>query len=204
MKTIRPELEKVDFIEAYDNVFTPEYCEKVINHFEHRAVLGHAKSRVEREDAPSLYKKDDSMFVGCEREFLELPVIHTEQSLNDEFFDKFFNVAYENYRQKYSILDSCDEHRIYSLKIQRTKPNGGYHVWHAESTTRDTCNRVLAFTVYLNDDFEAGETEFLHQERRVPPKQGTVAIWPAGFTHVHRGNPPIHGTKYIITGWVEF
>lgn len=26
----------------------------------------------------------------------------------------------------------------------------------------------------------------------------------AGFTHTHRGNPPISGTKYIITGWVEF
>ena len=23
-------------------------------------------------------------------------------------------------------------------------------------------------------------------------------------THVHRGNPPLSGSKYIITGWLEF
>ena len=28
-----------------------------------------------------------------------------------------------------------------------------------------------------------------------------VIIFPAGFTHVHRGNPPIGGTKYIATTW---
>jgi len=29
-------------------------------------------------------------------------------------------------------------------------------------------------------------------------------LWAAGYTHTHRGNPPLKDTKYIITGWVEF
>jgi hypothetical protein len=56
----------------------------------------------------------------------------------------------------------------------------------------------------LNDNFEAGETEFLYQQYRYKPKMGDVIIFPAAFTHTHRGNPPIGGTKYIITGWLEY
>jgi len=39
---------------------------------------------------------------------------------------------------------------------------------------------------------------------RVKPKQGTLLIWPAAFTHTHRGNPPLSNVKYITTGWIEF
>jgi len=36
------------------------------------------------------------------------------------------------------------------------------------------------------------------------PKKGDCIIFPTAYTHTHRGNPPIGGDKYIITGWVEF
>ena len=44
--------------------------------------------------------------------------------------------------------------------------------------------------LYLNTltDEQNGETEFLHQEKRIQPKENTMLIWPAGFTHTHRGN----------------
>ena len=54
------------------------------------------------------------------------------------------------------------------------------------------------------DRDEGGETEFLYQSMRVKPKQGTLLIWPAAFTHTHRGNPPLSNEKYIVTGWTEF
>jgi len=65
-------------------------------------------------------------------------------------------------------------------------------------------NRLLTRMVYLNDVEEGGETEFLYQSMRVKPKQGTLVIWPAAFTHTHRGNPPLSNSKYIVTGWTEF
>jgi len=58
--------------------------------------------------------------------------------------------------------------------------------------------------VYLNDVEEGGETEFLYQHKRLKPEQGTLVIWPASFTHTHRGNPPLSNDKYIVTGWTEF
>ena len=51
---------------------------------------------------------------------------------------------------------------------------------------------------------EGGETEFLYQSLRVSPKKGTVIIWPSGYYHTHRGNPPLSGVKYLATGWLEY
>ena len=47
-------------------------------------------------------------------------------------------------------------------------------------------NRVLAWTLYLNDVKEGGETEFLHQSIRVPPVANRFIMWPAYWTHLHR------------------
>jgi hypothetical protein len=131
--------------------------------------------------------------------------------LNDElriecadFNTGFWNVCYPLYAEKYSILQTSDPHKIYTIKIQKTIPGGGYHVWHAEDAARMQRSRLLVFTLYLNDVDDGGETEFLYLSKRVQPKTGRMVIWPAGFTHTHRGNPPLKGDKYIITGWVEY
>ena len=55
-----------------------------------------------------------------------------------------------------------------------------------------------------HDVEEGGELEFLYQSLRVKPKRGDLVVWPAGFTHLHRGNPPLKGEKYIIKGWIDY
>ena len=55
---------------------------------------------------------------------------------------------------------------------------------------------------YLNDVKEGGETEFYHQKIKIKPKAGTLVLFPAGFTHTHKGNMPISNDKYIITTWL--
>ena len=84
---------------------------------------------------------------------------------------------------------------------QKTLQGQGYHVWHFENSSYQNSRRSVVWTVYLNDVEEGGETEFLYQSVRIKPKRGTVVIWPAHFTHIHRGNPPLSGDKYIATGW---
>ncbi len=85
---------------------------------------------------------------------------------------------------------------------------GGYPYWHCELYPRDasceTLHRHLLWTLYLNDDFDEGETEFLFQQRKVKPQTGSLLIAPAGFTHTHRGNRPQRGDKFIATSWVLF
>tara|TARA_S200002703_G_scaffold23774_1_gene20636 strand:- start:302 stop:880 length:579 start_codon:yes stop_codon:yes gene_type:complete len=123
---------------------------------------------------------------------------------NKPFIDMFFQEIYSLYTQKYSYLKQLATHNILEVKIQKTKIGGGYHIWHCENSKMKSRNRILAFMAYLNDVAEGGETEFLYQRCRFKPEKNTMLVWPAQFTHVHRGNPPLSNDKYIITGWVEY
>lgn len=96
-----------------------------------------------------------------------------------------------------------------AINLQRyTAGRGGYPYWHCELYPRDqsaeTLHRHLLWTLYLNDGFEAGETEFLFQQRKIVPKAGTLLIAPTAFTHTHRGNRPEGVDKVIATSWILF
>ena len=123
---------------------------------------------------------------------------------NKPFIDMFFKDVYPLYVQKYSHLKKLATHNILEVKIQKTKVGEGYHMWHCENAEMKARNRILAFSVYLIDVAEGGETEFLYQKCRFKPEKNTLLVWPSQFTHVHRGNPPLSNDKYIITGWVEY
>ncbi|HET9048772.1 MAG TPA: 2OG-Fe(II) oxygenase [Chiayiivirga sp.] len=95
------------------------------------------------------------------------------------------------------------------VNLQRyTADKGGYPYWHCETYPRDTgcetLHRHLLWTLYLNDEFAEGETEFLYQQRKVKPCTGSLLVAPASFTHTHRGNRPRGGDKYIATSWILF
>jgi hypothetical protein len=94
-----------------------------------------------------------------------------------------------------------------SINIQKYIAGfGGYPHWHCEVYPQagdfESLHRTLLWTIYLNDDFDAGETQFFHQNSKVVPKCGSILLAPAGFTHTHRGNRPERGNKFIATSWV--
>ncbi len=96
-----------------------------------------------------------------------------------------------------------------AINLQRyVAGRGGYPYWHCELYPRDahaeTLHRHLLWTLYLNDGFQEGETEFLYQQRKITPKRGNLLIAPAAFTHTHRGNRPLAGDKVIATSWILF
>lgn len=98
-----------------------------------------------------------------------------------------------------------------SINLQKyISDQGGYPYWHCElypkpgDAQSETLHRTLLWTIYLNDGFDEGETEFLYQHRKITPKTGSLLIAPAAFTHTHRGNMPKRGNKYIATSWILF
>ena len=57
---------------------------------------------------------------------------------------------------------------------------------------------------YLNDVNIGGGTEFYHQKVTVLPEKGKTVIWPADWTHTHRGVAAPNEEKIIVTGWYNF
>ena len=152
-------------------------------------------------EGPKHEKEDETVFLtGIDT----LPFDKTHPIL-DKLSATVFE-CYRHYINKYTVLQSNKSQGILSIRVQRTPVGGGYHKWHFENDGRPDSPRIVAFTVYLNDMEEegGGETEFLYQHCRCEAKVGRVALWPAGFTHPHRGNPPLKNEKYIATGWIEY
>ena len=91
-------------------------------------------------------------------------------------------------------------------QIQKYPLNGGFHQWHCErsSSLHPSVSRHLVYMTYLNDVEDGGETEFFYQKIKVKPEKGLTIIWPADWTHTHRGISSKTETKYIITGWLQF
>ena len=196
------QLRKVDytvgnFVGVFKNAFTKEFCEKIIKQYEDMVESGHGQTRFASENAARTWKDDTQVFAD---DIDYIPLRKATKEFNELFWGKYFPI----YEQEYSALKESNRHTNYHFKIQKTKIGGGYHVWHYESSSREICNRLLTWILYLNDVQEGGETEFLYQHMRVKPEQGTLVIWPAAFTHTHRGNPPLSNEKYIVTGWTEF
>lgn len=88
--------------------------------------------------------------------------------------------------------------------LQRTHPGEYYH-WHVDGGPGEFSQRQLVAIWYLNDvPGPGGETEFLHQQVKIKPEEGTLVLFPPFWTHAHRGVAPERDTKYIATTWVCF
>ena len=88
------------------------------------------------------------------------------------------------------------------FNIQRYKPGEGYKKWHWErSHVRNTRDRHLVWMTYLSDNPDGG-TEWDLQNKYVSAEFGKTVIWPADWTHTHRGRV-CYTEKTIITGWID-
>jgi len=196
-KIVKKHLELKNQIGIFDGYIPENECDKVIEYFEKQNLLNRSYDRLSTENS-SLNDKNDK-------------AINLDHEEVNVWFKNFktllinFDIALRKYYASTGILEAygLSEFKYTDMKIQKTAPTQGYHVWHLEHGALYPGNRrALVFTIYLNDIEEGGETEFLHQSVRVKPVKGRCVIWPAAFPYVHRGNPPLKGNKYIITSWL--
>jgi len=185
-------------IATFTNYFSDEILDRYINHFDY---CSENKNKF-------TYKRERQFVTVDENVDLLTSVFYDDDDvvvryINVEFLNIFFNKIYPEYLKKYEVLNSIKNHTILELKIQKTLPEQGYHVWHCENMNLEHRTRICAFILYLNDVEEGGETEFLYQKTRIKPERNKLILWPTSYTHIHRGNPPLSGKKYVLTGWVE-
>ena len=193
-----------NFVLEVQNFFSKKECQETIDYFE---VFSKNKLTYSRQHS-GISKVD----VDDEQLFSDDAIFHQETLISRPnhpgpymlFAEKFWKTAYSTYISKYGMLEKFGQHTIRHIKIQKTNVGEGYHAWHCEDANIELSHRILTFVLYLNDINDGGETEFLYYPRRVSPEAGKLILWPAGFTHTHRGNPPLKESKYIVTGWVEF
>ena len=185
-----------DFILCKRGSLPKEECQNLINNFETKWV-----------------DRQEEALVGERR------VDHEEKRATEIFFNLDqerppFNLNYlrsctEEYKKKFPFLDALPPWTIYNMvKMQKYNPGEGYFALHCENHPmpgeKSFLRRMLAWMIYLNDVKKGGYTEFPTQNKKFQPRRGDILIWPAYWTHPHRGITSKTETKYILTGWFTF
>lgn len=195
--------EHKEFIGYYRDLYPSGYCQHLIDEFDRLENGGVGANRQTSENAPR-HNKDDYQ-ISIELRNHSLRTFQNKDSC-DLFFDGL-QACYDEYSTKYSVLKDNGRIRATVMKMQRTSPGGGYHLWHCEQCPGIFASRVLVYMVYLNsfDQGDGGETEFLYQRTRITPEENLMLLWPASYTHTHRGNPVLSDKyKYVVTGWFYY
>ena len=182
-----------DFILRHKAKVPAEICMELIKKFENNPIFhtegmfGNGKINLQSKKCTEIYLKDD----------LAEEIFQT--------FGKHLISSIEKYQDKYYSCRIMDAWGICPVfKMQKYKPGEGYFAEHSENDCKENSSRVLAWMIYLNDVMDGGHTEFPNQNKKFQPRIGDILIWPAYFTHSHRGITSLTQTKYIMTGWFTY
>ena len=182
-------------IGIYDNALNQKDCEILIDQFEKSTTI-----------------IDGGIFLGGEyvkehshKKCKEIKHTHLlDKSIISNIIHVRIKQSMEKYKKQFPAVDEylCDWEIDIGYNFQKYEAeDDGYKMWHCEQSGGRASQRILAWMFYVNDA-ECG-TEFMDYGR-VKAKRGRCVIWPAGWTHVHRGVIPNKGLKYIVTGWASY
>ena len=149
-----------------------------------------------------------SEFQSGIKEYEHLVFLSLDQSTYQPYIDSLFGVI-EEYKKEFPFCYQTIKRwgLCRDIKIQRYQPGKYYSNWHCENDggeTRGWGQRHLVYMTYLNDISDGGGTEFYSQQLTVRPEKGLTLIWPADWTHHHRGVVSNTEEKFIISGWWNF
>ena len=194
LKKILSLVSNSDFFGIYDNALTKEECQILINKFENSTKReGRSYSNgdlVVNEDQKKCIEVEDSGF--------------SNKTIISRIINERLRECIDKYKKEYPSIDEFIARWVidnaYNFQKYETEEDG-FKVWHTEAGGAPTARRVLAWMFYLND--AKSGTEFINYPT-VNAKMGRCVIWPAGWTHVHKGVVPNKGLKYILTGWASY
>jgi hypothetical protein len=179
-----------NFIQIYDNILTQKECDIIISEFEKsKKVYGTCGGS----------KELDFSRKKC----LETPLQEfTDKSIISSIIQVRLIDCLDRYDKEYEGLDYTPAWKYYNeYNVQKYETeDDGFKVWHCEHGVKESSYRILAWMFYLNN--AKSGTEFLNYPT-VRAKMGRCVIWPASWTHAHKGAPN-KGLKYIVTGWVSY
>ncbi len=177
-------------------VIEPTVCDAIIDYFEenkHKQRQGCTTGGI---DLQAKNRQD----MNLSPKELNFP----ENQIYKEYFEILF-ACYKDYNVQWPFLSEIVKHLdIGNFNIGKYMPGQHFQKIHCERMGLSSLHRLFAFMTYLNDVEEGGSTYFNHYDLDVKPKKGLTLIWPAEWTHSHKGNIIKSGLKYIITGWLTF
>tara|TARA_Y100000591_G_C21709082_1_gene632474 strand:- start:41 stop:727 length:687 start_codon:yes stop_codon:yes gene_type:complete len=185
-------------IHQYDNVFTDEECNEIIEYAKPRLVrslLGVERNTGKQRTSYQVWVKRNALpcIERCAKFVENITGLPVE---NQEDWQVLRYHPGQEYKPHY---DACEKH------------TDEFEKCISESKRRGWGNRVYTFFIYLNDVPEGGETEFPKLNFKFKPKKGRAIFWhnltddnsEAHPFSQHAGLPVISGEKWAINVWIR-
>ena len=177
-------------------IIDPALCEQIIEYFEKNQQKQHQGSTTGGLNLEAKNRQD----ITLSPNELTLP----ENKIYIKYFESLFE-CYKDYNLQWPFLSGLVNHvDIGKFNIGKYMPGQHFQQTHCERSGLSSLHRLFAFMTYLNNVEEGGSTYFNHYDLNIKPKKGLTLLWPAEWTHSHKGNILKSGVKYIITGWLIF
>lgn len=167
----------LDFILIKDDILNKNECEIIINYFKNKT-----DEKVINGINYALFKEDDYKILN----FLEFKI----------------KLLFDEYIKIYPQLKYTKEGFIANeFRFKHFKPGNFFKDWHSEHSIENN-KRLLCLQIYLSNH-NCG-TEF-YNGQTILSKEGRAMMFPAYFTHTHRGQIcPDNKDRYILGGYANF
>jgi hypothetical protein len=186
-----------DAICLYRNALSDELCDDLIELFESNG------SKNNSDTSPL------SRYTGTSTNmYLLAPESKSDSGIKTELdlkvFEMFNEVAQE-YQKDFYWLSDCPELVDSGYRIQKYQAGKDEYSEHIDGDPWSLAyqGRVCGVVMYLNTVEDGGETYFPHQQIGIKPVKGTIAIFPANWTHPHVAKKPESNDKYVIATFLS-
>jgi hypothetical protein len=203
----------MDFIHRIPNLLSEDFCKDIIEKFEksslkkkgasYKIINGKVIQVLEDTIIDETFESNKkSTDISIYPNFLLNDDVKKENW--DDLLEKLHHSLFlglQSYTDEHDIINVLEATELEGYNIQKYLPGEGFFNWHCENPGyTNTGDRILAWMIYLND-LETGGTHFKSQNHTEKAEAGKFVIWPAFWTHFHKGQISETETKYIITGW---
>jgi hypothetical protein len=177
------------FIKKINNAYSKESCVKLINWFE-----------------KNKHKAKKGLTAGKNLDNLEI-CIEVRKEKNFFNLGKTLKKCIVNFKKTYPEIDThlCRWDLDPYIQLMKYEPGQFYDRLHCENDgTPAVSRRVFAWMIYLNTIKKGGGTKFIYQNKILKPVAGDFYIWPAYWTHFHKGVVAPKEEKFLLTGWINY
>jgi hypothetical protein len=179
------------YTREYDNFLTSNFCDSLVNKFNY--VLDNNFEEVRKNS-------------GCKGHCVSCTCNRIDINFHSEFKDEV-SFIYQRLQDQLDVYkldtgirpEQIPQSNAYeSIRIKKYAPNIGQHATHVDVGSKANSQRILSFSINLNDDFEGGDLSFNLTGKKVKAKKGKLLIFPPLWPGLHAGETCLNNDKYFL------
>jgi hypothetical protein len=188
-------------INLYKNVIPKNECDNIISVLENK--LSNSQNNFDWHKAQINNKENNIYNRNCfdfkyKRDHLG-KLMPYDQELFDihKTVEEYLDKALSHYQKSWNLSINYKE----AFNFVKYGSNQYFKI-HGDHGPYYTC--TVSAVIYLNDDYEGGEIDFIRQELKIKPSVGDIVLFPSNYVYEHASCEVGTGTKYSVVVMLDY